>query len=330
MWNVDHSATFWFPGSSPPPTSQPFVPGPQPSIPSWGELVERLAWEMDTDGRRSDTSHVGTKVNDMEEAINKWLSSETFLDGGKLSDTLCGRAWQMPTFSKVNFWVGNDFGVILLLGFWYWDGNSWWRVGGHWVTVAGANGAQLMIAFSDPFLDNAETGASGRVLDGAYISHTPLPHTDSVMHNDAGNVSHDIYAVGLDSVSPGGSWEISDYPASLDPEYFMEIFDQQNVPDEFESATQPYLPGYSIHTVVEYAVEVRPLDYRGDANGDGVINSADVVLLINYLFVPGSPAPDPFLEGDANCDEVINSADIVFLINYLYVPSSPLPCCCAP
>ena len=328
MWNVDHSGTFWFPGSPPPPTPQPFVPGPQPSLPAWGELVERLGWEMDTDGHRSDSSRVGTKVDDMEEAIKVWLSSETFLDGTVLSDTLCGRACQMPTFSVVNFWVRNDFGVILLLGFWYWDGDSWWRVGGHYVTVAGANGVQLMIAFSDPFLDNAETGASGRVLDGAYIPHTPIPHTDSVIHNDAGNVSHDIYAVSLDSVSPGGNWWIPDYQACLDPEYFMEIFYQQNVPDEFELLTQPWVPGYPIYTVVEYAIQVRPLDYRGDCNGDEKVDVADVVSLINYLF-HGTSAPDPLYKADANCDEKVNVVDVVRLINYLFSETS-VPTCCGP
>lgn len=330
MWNVDHAGTGWFPGTSPPPTPQPFVPGPQspPSLPAWGELVERLAWELDTDGNRSGSPHGGTKVGGIEEAINTWFSSETFLNESALDDTLCARTHQMPTFSMANSWVRSDFGVILLLGFWYSDGNNWWRVGGHYVTVAGINSAQSMIALSDPFFDNAETGDSGRVASGAYIPHTPVPHTDSTIHNDAGNVSHDIYAVNLDSTTPGGRWSIPDYPASLDPVSFMEIFSQQNVPDEFEPVTQTYVPGYPIHTVVEYAVEIRPLDYRGDANGDNIVSSADVVFLINYLFI-GGPAPVQFTEGDANCDGVISTADIVFLINYLYI-RGPIPRCCAP
>ncbi|KPL03278.1 MAG: hypothetical protein AMJ73_07490 [candidate division Zixibacteria bacterium SM1_73] len=63
---------------------------------------------------------------------------------------------------------------------------------------------------------------------------------------------------------------------------------------------------------------------RGDTNGDGVINSADVVYLINYLFKSG-PEPDPLCAGDVNCDEVINSADVVYLINYL-LKGGPAPC----
>jgi hypothetical protein len=328
MWNVDHAGTFWFPGSSPSPTPQPFVPGPQPPVPPWGELVERLGWNLNTDGYRSGASHEGTKVKDIEGAINTWLASETFSDGSTLADTLCGRTYQKPTFSLVNFWVRNNFGVILLLGFWYWDTNSWWRVGGHYVTVAGANGAQLMIAFSDPFFDNAETGDSGIVASGAYIPHSPVPHTDSTIHNDAGNVSHDIYTVDLNSSSPGGSWWIPDYPVSLDPAYLMEIFYQQNVPNEFELLTRPYLPDYPIHTVVEYATQIRPIDYRGDANGDNVLNVADIVFLINYLFIGGSP-PVSSTEAEVTCDGTINVADIVFLINYLFI-GGPIPRCCAP
>jgi hypothetical protein len=331
MWNVDHSATGWFPGSPPPATPQPFVPGPQPSLPSWGELVERLAWEMDTDGRRTDSSLVGTGVEDLEGAINVWLSNETFQEGGQLSDTLCGRAWQKPTFSMVNSWVRDDFGVILLLGFWYWNESVWRRVGGHYVTVAGANGAELQIGLSDPFFDNAEVGGLGRVLDGAYISHAPVPHTDSTIHNDAGNVSHDVYSVSQDSISPGGRWWIQDYPASLDPEYPMEIFYQQNVPEEFERMTQPWVTGYPIYTVVEYAVEIRPLDYRGDINvpyGDGSVDVADVMGLVNYIFV-GASAPVPYSQGDVNCDGTVDVADVMHLVNYLFLGASE-PTCCDP
>jgi len=63
----------------------------------------------------------------------------------------------------------------------------------------------------------------------------------------------------------------------------------------------------------------------GDANGDGVINSADISYLINYLFVSG-PAPHPLEAGDANCDGNINSADVACLINYLFVNGPPPGC----
>jgi len=55
----------------------------------------------------------------------------------------------------------------------------------------------------------------------------------------------------------------------------------------------------------------------GDANGDGTVNSEDIVYLINYLFVQG-PSPNPQVSGDPNSDCVVNVADIVYLINYLF------------
>jgi hypothetical protein len=69
----------------------------------------------------------------------------------------------------------------------------------------------------------------------------------------------------------------------------------------------------------------KPSFLRGDANGDGVINSADASYLINYLFV-GGPEPGPFDSGDTNCDGVINGADVAYLINYLFV-GGPAPVC---
>ncbi|MFQ6031678.1 MAG: S8 family serine peptidase [Candidatus Zixiibacteriota bacterium] len=55
----------------------------------------------------------------------------------------------------------------------------------------------------------------------------------------------------------------------------------------------------------------------GDANGDSLANTADVVYLLNYLFL-GGPPPDPLSAGDPNGDCVINAADIVYMINYLF------------
>ena len=66
-----------------------------------------------------------------------------------------------------------------------------------------------------------------------------------------------------------------------------------------------------------------------DANGDSKVNVSDVVYLINYLFVPGSPPPrEPTEKADANNDGKVNASDAVYLINYLFVANSPPPECC--
>jgi len=63
----------------------------------------------------------------------------------------------------------------------------------------------------------------------------------------------------------------------------------------------------------------------GDANADGQMDIADVVYLINYLFMDG-PAPDPLGAGDANCDGEVDIADVVYLINYLFIGGPPPSC----
>ncbi len=62
----------------------------------------------------------------------------------------------------------------------------------------------------------------------------------------------------------------------------------------------------------------------GDVNNDSTIDIADIVFVINYLFIKSAP-PCPYHAGDANCDEVIDPADVVYLINYLFIGGPP-PC----
>jgi hypothetical protein len=67
------------------------------------------------------------------------------------------------------------------------------------------------------------------------------------------------------------------------------------------------------------------LGNRGDVNQDGLIDPADIVYFINYLFRDGDP-PDPLVVGDCNCDEETGPGDVVFLINYLF-RNGPSPDC---
>jgi serine protease AprX len=62
----------------------------------------------------------------------------------------------------------------------------------------------------------------------------------------------------------------------------------------------------------------------GDVTGDGIINLADLVYLISYLY-RGGRAPSPLFLGDVNCDDAVNLSDVIYLINYLY-QSGTAPC----
>ena len=69
---------------------------------------------------------------------------------------------------------------------------------GHYVTCAGVNSEELKIAFSDPTLNIANPASTN--------------------HNDATNVSHDIYNVSLGAPQPdiNCQWWLSDYQAGYD------------------------------------------------------------------------------------------------------------------
>ncbi len=101
----------------------------------------------------------------------------------------------------------------------------------------------------------------------------------------------------------------------------------------------------SFWTIQEYAatpVGPNPADTRwgtwwgttlveftcGDANGDGGVDIADVVYLINYIFA-GGPAPVTATAGDPNCDKSIDIADAVYLIQYIF-GGGPVPCAACP
>jgi hypothetical protein len=55
----------------------------------------------------------------------------------------------------------------------------------------------------------------------------------------------------------------------------------------------------------------------GDANSDGMVDVADVVYLVNYLFRRGVP-PNPLSLGDFAHDGQVDVADVVGLVNFLF------------
>jgi hypothetical protein len=66
------------------------------------------------------------------------------------------------------------------------------------------------------------------------------------------------------------------------------------------------------------AVEIEPI---GDANGDGVVNVADVFYVLNFLFAGG---PAPLGRANVNGGSVIDVADVFYLINFLFA-GGPAP-----
>lgn len=60
-----------------------------------------------------------------------------------------------------------------------------------------------------------------------------------------------------------------------------------------------------------------------DPNLDGVIDSSDVIALINYIYSGGPLPPGP---SDFNKDGHVNEADLGYLIDYLFF-GTPGPSC---
>jgi hypothetical protein len=211
-------------------------------------LITDLAWYFDTDGQRTGILHNGTNVMDMSLGIDQYL-----IDHG-LSDKFYRKTVPAPEFAYIVQEVEVCEDVTLLLGFWQFDG-EWRRVGGHYVTVAGVDAQGLQIAFSDPFVDNAEAGRPGVVL--------PAPHGhphDPRVHNDTLFVSHDIYAALVPA--PGGSPGNQNFEVNYN-EYEVDAWTDlitttagQNCPDEFQDLAGPYVPQLPVFTEVEYAVIV--------------------------------------------------------------------------
>jgi hypothetical protein len=161
-----------------------------------------------------------------------------------------------PEFDWIEGEVERCEDVVLLLGFYQreWVGPGpddyyWWRVGGHYVTVAGVNSNASQIGISDPYFDNAEAGGPGVVP----VNHT-YPH-GSGMHNDTQYVSHDIYNVTHIMPGPGGPpcWALLNYAGGAPIVNFQ---GQNSGPGLIPPGV--YAPMFPLVTIIDYAVDVSP------------------------------------------------------------------------
>jgi len=233
---------------------------PKTCTPPQGELVEQLACMMGT------APGVGTTVQQMVNGLTQWINNTVG------PDQYTVQAVAKPSFEWIEEEVRRSEDVILLLGFWQApvpgmqalsvntpDCCKPRRIGGHYVTVAGIDSENQMIAFSDPYRDNAEAGGPGRVLPAPHSGLHPGGTPDTV-HNDAKYASHDVYAF-MPTSTPGGDWGPAGY-VNPDPTVGcpqIENFIGQNEGDY--PNTQDYCDPYGapLWTEVEYAIVVSPI-----------------------------------------------------------------------
>jgi hypothetical protein len=180
--------------------------------------------------------------------------------------------------------------------------------------------------------------------NGHFLVHdddAPLPHVGGYRSNWAG-----LY----DLLQKQGDGELeadkmytqtifAPQNSTLNPQY-IQIFRQQiqNLSEYTDSGLVHWVGLAEAVGIWEAEFDSRPTIYSwlhgditdpfacGDADANGVVEIADAVFLINYIFIPGSPPPVPYEAGDPDCSGVAEIADAVYLINFVFVPGSAPPC----
>ncbi|UCD18222.1 MAG: hypothetical protein JSV44_04740, partial [Candidatus Zixiibacteriota bacterium] len=265
------------------------------------------------------------------ESMYSYLVSK--IDSLGLEDTLEVSFVPHPDWEFIRDEVTRSQDVILLLGFWQEypstpmcplpDWQSWSRVGGHYITVAGVDTVEQLMAISDPYYNLFEAAV-----------HPPEDHNDLALNSGPHySIIHDWYLIADGSPSPGGVLWIPDYPVTYDDNGIIN-FEGTNPPVfdwVFCMTNWQYLP---IHVEIEYAITICPTFecdcVPGDANDDTNINLLDILYLIDHLYgTPLGPAPIPYdtCSGDPNCDCAVNLLDILLIIDNLYGTGLPLCDC---
>jgi hypothetical protein len=98
--------------------------------------------------------------------------------------------------------------------------------------------------------------------------------------------------------------------------------DAQNQYSDYSSVVLAHV-SYSVTPPCHWAV--------GDPNNDAIIDIADAVYLIKYIFAGGPlPIPNAIGSGDADCSGAVDIADAVYLIKYIFsggaVPGATCDC----
>ncbi len=138
---------------------------------------------------------------------------------------------------------------------------------------------------------------------------------DAVDPNPSDQVRYDLYVTfPQEPTTIDSNLTMSEHTKTLDyGVYYWKVKAKDNHGSETWSNQARYFMVTGIHASL------------GDFNGNGFIDVADVVFLINYLYTAG-PAPDPLELGDVNWDNGVNAADVIFLINYLFKDGPPPSC----
>ena len=120
-------------------------------------------------------------------------------------------------------------------------------------------------------------------------------------------------------------WAIPSETSGQNPGHVNFLIDVSEYPfGEFLDTVTITSPGaVNSPLVVEMLLQV--WISRGDANFDSVVDIADIVYIIRYLYYDGPDIQPEYFIGDVNCTGVVDIADITYLINFLW-QGGPPPC----
>lgn len=187
-------------------------------------------------------------------------------------------------------------------------------------------------AYGDSDIDGGATSLISPALDLDGID-AEIGYSLWYTNNYGGDPDNDYFRIYL-SDDDGAIWNLIE---TIGPQSLVGWNDLSFMVSDFITPTDQVKVRFEasdtgIGSVVEAGIDnisvlyVDCTDYIcGDANMDGVLNVADAVFMINFVF-KGGPPPDPVAAGDANCDGTSNVADAVYIINYVF-HSGPAPGC---
>lgn len=79
----------------------------------------------------------------------------------------------------------------------------------------------------------------------------------------------------------------------------------------------------TLDVVITVAPATGPTFIRGDFDGGGVVNVADAIQIVTWLFVSGARSPTCVDAADANDDGQINASDVIHTLAWLFSVGSP-------
>jgi hypothetical protein len=233
------------------------------------DLIRLISTYFDTD------PDSGTLIDSAQTGSNRYFEDYAF--------GLEGQIYSRPGFHEMADSLEKSQNIALLLGFWQFDGNFWYRFGGHAVTLIGLCSDSSWVGLSDPAVDGAELDWQGRFFP---LGHPPHPDDDT-LHNNSAYVSYDIYTSDTLFIDYGDSldtlWRIKNFYA--DTTTLFSQFEGKNFQPGQMQYFGTYVPSESVFTVVEYAIMICPKPTAVQEEEEA-ITSEDFQLFQNH--------PNPF------------------------------------